>query len=274
MVYEHEEEMARWQASRLERVAGPEGWLTVVGLAWLEEGSNAVGSGPDSAVALPARAPKRFGLIDVDGDGATLRADHPFEHEGRTVTELRLRDDVDGRPTVVRLGPVSFFVIRRDDRLAVRVRDAEARARTAFRGLDYFPADRRWRLAARFDPYDAPRTIHLPTVLDTVETYTVPGVLVFEVDGRVRRLEAYLERGESNLFVMFGDSTNGDETFDGGRYLYANPPGVDGVVIVDFNKSYNPPCVFTPHATCALPPPENRLPFAVEAGEKRYAKTY
>jgi len=265
-----EAEIARWRASRRDRVAGPEGWLTVVGLAWLVEGSNPVGSDPDDRVVLPPSAAGRFGSIEVRGSLAILRASEPFDHEGRTVTELPLVPDDPGPPTVVRLGTVSFFVIRRDERLAVRVRDAEAPARKGFGGLEYFPVDPRWRVAARFEPFDPPRTLRLPTVVDTTETYRVPGALAFQVAGRRHRLEAYLETGQTDLFVMFGDATNGGETFGGGRYLYAAPPGPDGIVTLDFNRAYNPPCVFTPHATCALPPQEHRLPFRVEAGERRY----
>ena len=265
-------EIARFEAARRERVAGPEGWLTVVGLAWLHEGSNPIGSDPSFTVELPAgKAPDRFGTIDVESGHATLRTTAPFDHEGHSLTELPLADDRGGRdPTIVRLGDVSFFLIRREGRLAVRIRDARSEARAAFAGLTYFPTDPRWRFQARFEPFDPARTLELPTVLDTIETYEVPGALAFDVEGRTHRLEAYLEDPQSDLFVMFGDLTNATETFGGGRYMYVKPPGPDGVVVLDFNKAYNPPCVFTAHATCALPPTANRLPIAIPAGEKRY----
>jgi len=270
-VKDHDDEIARFQGARRERVAGPEGWATVVGLAWLTDGSNPIGSEPSATALLPdGKAPARFGTIDVEGGTATFRAAQPFDHEGRTVSELPLMDDSSGRPTIVRLGEVSFFLIRREDRLAVRIRDAGSEARAAFHGLEYFPTDIRWRFPAQFEPFDPPRTLTLPTVLDTTETYDVPGALAFDLDGTTYRVEAYLEDPDSDLFVMFGDLTNGRETFGGGRYMYVKPPGPDGLVVLDFNKAYNPPCVFTAHATCALPPFENRLPIAIPAGEKRY----
>jgi uncharacterized protein len=242
-------------------VAGPDGWLTVVGLSWLAEGPNAIGSDPECQVRLP-RGPARLGSIEVTDGQASLVSDKGSRP---------LRDDGEGgEPTVVRLESASFFVIRRDGRLAVRVKDEASPARSAFAGLAYFPVNPAWKVEARFDPYEPGRSIRLATVLDAHETYPVPGALVFSVDERTHRLDAYEEAGEDDLFVMVADPTNQDRTYQGGRYLYVKPPGPDGRTEVDFNKAYNPPCVFTALATCALPPAENRLPFPVEAGELRY----
>ncbi len=267
----HEDEVLGWRKSRVARLIGPDGWFTVVGLAWLHGGENSVGSDPESRVLLP-RGPSRAGSITVQGGtiDATFEPEAAVTHDGKPVVALNLRDDSQGDPTLLRLGSLTFYVIRRADRLAVRIKDAESPARRSFIGIEYFPLDPRWRFRARFELYDPPRISRVPTVVGMEETYLVPGALVFEHEGVTHRIDAFLEEGETDLFVVFGDLTNGSETYGGGRYLYTPPPDDDGVVTLDFNKAYNPPCVFTPFATCALPPPKNKLPIPVEAGEKLY----
>jgi hypothetical protein len=168
------------------------------------------------------------------------------------------------------MGSLSFYVIRRADELAVRIKDDRSPARASFTGIEYFPIDPRWRFEARFQPHDPPRSERVPTVVGMEETYQVPGTLAFEFDGVTHRIDAFYEDGETDLFIIFGDLTNRSDTYGGGRYMYARPPDDRGIVLVDFNRAYNPPCVFTPFATCALPPPQNKLPIRVEAGEKLY----
>lgn len=268
----YEAEALEWRDRRTRRVAGPDGWLTVVGLSWLEPGENTVGSASGSAVELPAAAPPQTGWLDVqDGDvhfracpGADVR------HHGKPVLDIALRDDLSRSPTVLAVGSARFFVIRRADRLAVRVKDRASAARRAFAGLEYYPIEPDWRVEATFVPYAPPPTYHVPTILGTEEEYLGPGALAFEHGGRTLRLDAFLEPGVSDLFVVFGDQTNGTETYGAGRFLYAPQPDERGIVALDFNKAYNPPCVFTPHATCPIPLPQNRLPIRVEAGERRY----
>jgi uncharacterized protein len=271
----HTDAVEAWRAARLARLTGPEGWLTVVGLHWLREGANPVGAGASNAVLLPVgRAPDRVGTIVVSGEGASFVPDpgSPVVHAGHSVSApLELSDDLERSPTVLELGSLRLHVIRRyRDRLAVRVRDLESPARKAFGGIEHYPVDERWRFEARFEPYDPPRISQAPTVLDMEETYPTPGALAFDHGGATHHLDAFLEPGETDLFIVFGDVTNGRETYGGGRYLYTKQADERGIVELDFNRAYNPPCVFTAHATCAIPLPQNRLPFRVEAGEKRY----
>lgn len=273
MTFPPDDEILQWRASRLDRLTGPDGWLTVVGLAWLEEGENPVGSDPAGRVVLPrGKAPSRIGAIHVDRGtvAASFEPGSGVTHEGRPVATLPLEDDSTGEPTVLRLGSLSFYVIRREDQLAVRIKDEESPARRVFTGIDYYPIDSRWRAEARFEPYDPPRSAVVPTVLGSEETYSMPGAVAFRLQDVPHRLDVFLEDGETDLFIVFGDLTNGSETYGGGRFLYTRPPGEDGTVVVDFNRAYNPPCVFTPFATCALPLPQNKLPIRVEAGEKLY----
>jgi uncharacterized protein len=271
MASAHEREILRWRGDRVARLTGPDGWLTVVGLAWLEEGDNQVGSAAENHVCLP-RGPAHAGTITVAGGTAvaTFEADSGVTHDGRPAGGVRLQDDSRGDPTILRLSSLSFYVIRRGDRLAVRIKDVDSPARNTFTEIDYFPIDVRWRFRARFTSYDPPQSTRVPTILGMEETYQVPGSLAFDHEGNVHRLDAFFEEGETDLFIVFGDLTNRAETYGGGRYLYAPPADDEGIVVVDFNKAYNPPCVFTPFATCALPLPQNKLLIPVEAGERLY----
>jgi uncharacterized protein len=247
----------------------------VVGLHWLAPGPNVVGSEPSAAVVLPAdRAPARVGRIVLE-DGRAMFRPEPgsgVTHQGEPVVEpLAMADDIHQPPTVLELGALRFHLIRRyEDRLAVRVRDLDSPARTGFRGIEHYPVDARWSFEARFERYDPPRTSRVPTVLDLEEVYATPGAVAFDHEGTTYRLDVFLEPGVADLFVVFGDLTNRDETYGGGRYLYTKQADHRGIVKLDFNRAYNPPCVFTAHATCSLPLPQNRLPIRVEAGEKRY----
>ncbi len=266
-------EIETWRAKRIERLRSDTGWLTVVGLFWLEPGKNAVGSAPGNRVVLPAgKTPSYAGALELSGGAAMFHAapGSGVVSDGRPVTTVALRSDVTGEPTVLSIGPVSFYTIQRGDRLGVRVKDSQSDARRDFHGIESYPIDARWRLEARFEAYKPVKNIPVPNVLGVEELTDSPGALVFELDGKTYRLDPVIETGETDLFVIFGDRTNGRETYGAGRFLYAPPP-VDGKTVLDFNKAYNPPCVFTPYATCPLPPPQNKLPIEIPAGEKRYA---
>jgi len=269
----HRAEVERWRSHRLARLTAPDGWLSIVGLWWLSEGSNTVGSAAESNAVLP-RGPSHVGAIEVKDGSAVLHAkpDSGVLVDGDPLPgpSVSLRDDAEGWPTLLSLGTLTFYVIRRENELAVRVRDSESEARRAFAGIPHYPVDPAWRVQARFEPYSPARSAPVPTVLGGVETYAVPGSVSFDAGGRRYRLDVFLEHPHDDLFVVFGDLTNTDTTFGGGRYLYTPQAGHDGVVVLDFNLAYNPPCVFTPHATCPLPLPQNRLDLRIEAGEQRY----
>jgi uncharacterized protein (DUF1684 family) len=266
-------EIDRWRRRRAERLTAEDGWLSLTGLFWLSEGENPVGADPSSAITLPAgRGPARAGSIRLasgrasfaPAPGSGARIDGAFAG-GPTI----LRSDLEAKPTIVEIGPIRLQLLERGGRRAVRVRDRENPARGALRPIPFFPVSAEWRLEARFEPATPPRRISLPSVVGTVELETCPGALVFSAAGRELRVDPVLERGETDWWIVFGDETNGTETYGGGRFVYAPPPN-DGRTILDFNKAYNPPCVFTPYSTCPLPPPQNRLPIRVEAGERAY----
>jgi uncharacterized protein (DUF1684 family) len=270
----HVQEVEAWRAKRDARLRSEDGWLTLVGLAWLKEGDNRFGSAADNEVPLPASVAAQAGKLTVAGETVTL---HPEPGAGvkigdRDATSVVLVSDKDGAdPTMVHVGSVSFYVIVREGKLAVRAKDSESPVRKSFTGMEYFPIDPKWRVTARFEPYSPEKVIPVPNVFGRLEDSKSPGALVFEMDGNTYRLDPVWEEGTTDLFIIFGDQTNGHETYGAGRFLYAHPAGPDGTTVVDFNKAYNPPCVFTPFATCPLPPPQNKLAVRVLAGEKRYA---
>jgi hypothetical protein len=263
-------EIAEWRRQREAGLRAEGGWLATAGLHWLPEGESSLGSQPMADVVLPASAPARVGTLTRQGSSVRLEVAPGVgaTHAGEPARSLELVSDAAGAPTVVELGTLAFHVIERGDRLALRVKDAASPSRQEFTGLDSFPIDPSWRLAARFEPYDPPRPLPVEDVSGGIQDGTSPGAVVFRHGGETHRLDA-LGEGDS-LFLIFADATSGKETYGGGRYLYTDLPGDDGTLVVDFNRAYNPPCAFTPYATCPLPPPQNRLPVAVTAGEKRY----
>jgi hypothetical protein len=269
----HLAEVETWRAARLASLRRSEGWLTLIGLFWLEPGENRIGSDPASRAVLPAgRAPARLGTIELTGSRLSFRAEPGVDVTvgGKPVTTIDLEFDASAQePTVVRHGSLSFYVIKRGDRFGLRVKDSEARALREFRGLENFPFDESLRFVARFEPYEPAKRISVPNILGRQDSEESPGAVAFERNGKTYRLDAVREEGTEDLFIIFGDATNGHETYGGGRFLYAAPPK-DGHTVLDFNKAYNPPCVFTPYATCPLPPAQNRLTIRIEAGEKSY----
>lgn len=253
----YRKEILDWRTTRAQRLQREDGWLSLVGLHWLVEGENK----PIEGVTLVRQ-----------GDAVTLQPGEGMTIEGKPVTApVRLADDSNEKgPTVVQMGTKRFQVIKRGPRYGLRVKDSQAPTRTHFLGLDYFEIDPKWRVEARFEPYNPPKNIPITDITGMTSDNPAPGALVFTVDGKEYRLDPILEQGEKDYFIIFRDQTSKDSTYPAGRYLYAAPPDKDGKVIVDFNKAYNPPCSFTPYATCPLPPLQNRLPIRIEAGEKKY----
>jgi uncharacterized protein (DUF1684 family) len=266
-------EIEEWRAGRLERLTSDDGWLTLTGLYWLDTGENLFGSDENNAVVIPDESvPGVAGSLRLDSDGAvTAVAAEGSEVvvNGAALTETILKTDVEGRPDVVTAGRVQFYIIDRDGRLAARVKDPEAPTRTGFNGIENFPIDESHRVTARLEPYDAPKEVAIPTVLGQDTTYTAPGMLHFTLDGAEHSLEPYLSGPDGDsYFLIFRDTTSGVTTYGAGRYLYSSAVGDDGTTTLDFNLAYNPPCAFTPFATCPLPPPQNWLQLPIEAGEK------
>src|SRR6266849_865577 len=268
-----EAETRAWHKKRIDRLTSDDGWLSLVGLYWLKEGKNPVGSGKNNEVVVPPKAPAQLGVFVRNGEkvileltrGVTLlKGDELF-------TGGEVRSDASGEPDVLRLGTLRMLVIKRGDRIGIRVKDSDAEARRDFHAIPMYPANAKWRIEARFEPARGPRTLPVPNVLGTIDQMSSPGTAVFTVDGKEYRLDPVVEPGENQLFFIFGDETNKTETYGSGRFLYTDMPR-NGRVTLDFNRAYNPPCAFSAYATCPLPPRQNKLALRIEAGEKRYGK--
>lgn len=267
----HEADVMEWRENRKKRLQSEDGWLTLVGLHWLREGENRLGSGEGNQVVLPAKVPASVGTLVLRDGKVTLTPGTGLTVDGKPITVPTPLDDdtAEKGPTIVHSGTIRFNVIKRGERYGLRVKDSEADTRTHFAGLEYYPIDPKWRVEARLDRYDPPKNIPITDITGMTSDNASPGALVFTVDGKEYRLDPLQE--EDDLFIIFKDETSKNaETYPAGRYVYAKMPGPDGKVVIDFNKAYSPPCVFTPFATCPLPPPQNRLPTRVEAGEKNY----
>ncbi len=267
-------EIDAWHAARIERLTAPRGWLSLVGLEWLKPGANRVGSAADNDIVLD-KAPAYLGTVEWSGDGTlavTLDPEVGATIDGRAVARAILIDDSHPAPTEVAFGTSSFIAVDRGGRKGLRVRDSEAATRRGFAGIERFPIDPAWRIVADWVPLDPPFQLATGTVIGTIEQYPAPGKAVFERDGRTFELYPVLEApGDEPLFLIFADATSGKETYGAARFLYADRPR-HGRIVLDFNRAYNPPCAFTPYATCPLAPPENRLAVRVPAGEKKYGQ--
>lgn len=272
----YRQQIEKWHQERAKGLQSEDGWLTLVGLFWLKEGENRLGSDPSNNIVLPqGKAPQFAGSLWLDKGVIKLEAQPQsgITQAGQAVHSLVLKTDADEEPTVLNLGTLSFYPIKRGDQYGLRVKDKENPARINFAGLDYFPVDLKWLVTAKFEPYNPPKMIPIENVLGMIEDTPSPGRLVFDVAGKNYSLDAIAEKGETQLFIIFRDETSNKETYGAGRYLYTDPADNKGVILLDFNKAYNPPCAFTAFATCPLPPSQNRLALRVEAGEKKYAKT-
>lgn len=247
----------RWRQRRLAELDTPEGWPGLIGLFWLEPGANAVGAAPECPVRLP-EGPARLGVLEWQGEAVTWRPeDGP---------PLALQTDAAGEPTPVALGAFKFFIIEREGRLAVRLRDLQWREKQPFAGIDCFAYDPAWHIEATWETLAEPVRMEVPTVTGELKTVEVRHRAVFERQGETVALLP-MEVGADGAFFVFRDATSGKVSYGAGRFLRAPPPQ-DGRVVLDFNRAYSPPCAFTPFATCPLPPPENWLSLAVTAGEK------
>jgi uncharacterized protein (DUF1684 family) len=270
---EYRAEIEKWRAGRLERLTADDGWLSVVGLHWLHPGHNRFGSDPSYEVPLAAKGVLGFcGTLRPMKDGRVemyALANANVTVNGKKATGAMLSSDLEGTPDMVGVGRFSFYVISRSGRLAVRVKDPEAEARKQFEGIGHFPIDSSYRVSARLEPYGEPRQVTINTVIGTPTIMHAPGRLRFTLAGEELSLEPFVEDPENpSYFLMFRDGTSGNTSYGAGRFLYADVVGDDGTTTLDFNRAYNPPCAFTAHATCPLPPPWNTLRIKVEAGEK------
>ena len=266
-------EQFMWRGRRIIELSRVDGWTSLVGMHWLDPGTHRVGSDVDNGIRL-AMGPEHLGVFSVRDGKARFVADTEVTVDGQPSGGGVLRTDkAEQGPSVIAFdqGKGLVTVIERGGRLALRVKHADADSRVHFTGLEYWTGGRDWQLPARFIAHPPGKTLQIANIIGTIDDIPNPGAVEFQRDGKTYRLEA-LDQGEETLFLVFADRTSGHGSYGAGRFLDAPKPDAQGRVLLDFNQAYNPPCAFTLFATCPLPPPENRLDLAVQAGEKTYVK--
>lgn len=265
------EQWKQWQAERDQEIASADGWLSLAGLFWLKEGLTPFGSAATNKLIFPATAPQAIGQFSLANGQVTMmvEADVPVKLGEETPKNIVLVPDKVGAPTTLTLGALSWYLIQRENRFGIRLKDGQNPAIKKFKGLTHFPFSDTWQIPATLQPATKEATITLRNVLDMDVTMPLMGYLHFEIGGVPYQLEA-LDGGPDAYFIIFADDTTGETTYGAGRYLYV--PKVDEVnkTMIDFNRAHNPPCAFTDFATCPLPSAANILELAVLAGEQDY----
>ncbi len=264
-------EIEKWRIDQESDLKKDDGWLTVAGLFWLKDGSNTVGAGQAFDIRLTDNFKQgKFGEIDFHDGAATLKVENGVEaqSDGKKISTIELVSDEKGKPTKIQTGSQTFYLIKREDRFGIRLKDNNSDARRTFKGLHWYPIDESYKVTARFEAFDSAQEVKVPNVLGGNFKMKSPGILKFSLNGKEYSLQPVVE-DDDKLFIIFSDASNLTDTYTGGRFLYADKP-VNGQVVLDFNQAVNPPCAFTHFATCPLPPSQNDLPVAVKAGEKRY----
>ena len=274
-------ELTAWRAERAKDLQAPNGWLSLVGLEWLKPGDNSVGSAEANALKLKSAAVPYLGIVRLNRDSIELLPPANGYPKGLQVdgkppaNPQPLTADEKGKPSRITIATLQVTVIHRGDQFGLRIRDSQSPTRTGFHGLKWYPPNPALRVKAQWTPYNPPLKRKVPTILGTEVEAEVPGKATFTLDGKTLSLEPIMEGpGETELFFIVKDTTSQDTSYGAGRFLYTPLPdhGLTqrGELWLDFNYLQNPPCAYTPYATCPLPPPQNRLQVALPAGEQRY----
>lgn len=275
---EWRQDLGTWRTMREKQIDAPDGWLTLVGMEWLKPGANSVGAAADNQIHIHAEAPDHIGLFTVSGKIVQLLSiaggfPPDLQINGQPAREGQLAIGV--RPSVIRWHSLSMVVVDRGGRYALRIEDADAPTRKDFHGLNWYAPDPQFSVEAVWTPFTPPHIEKIPTVIGTTLDLPAPGFAEFTLAGQTFILEPVLETPDAKtmLFIL-SDQTGKETTYAGGRYLHEPFPdhGLDkpGKLILDFNRLENSACAYTTYASCPLPPVKNRLPIAIEAGEKRF----
>jgi uncharacterized protein len=262
-------ELRLWHKKRMESLKSESGWLNLAGLFWLKEGQNSFGTDKTNAVVFPKGAAV-MGQFTLTHGEISVETDPKAEITANKepITQLKLFPTE--KNIAMESGSLRWFAIKRGDKYGIRLRDLESETLKHFTDVETYPIDKKWRVKAQLKTSSIGKTVNITDVLGHITPQVSPGTLVFKLNGKTYNLDAIAEGDE--LFILFADATNGKETYGSGRFLYTNKPDANGVVYLDFNKAINPPCAFTPFATCPLPPKQNQLAIEIGAGEKMYGE--
>jgi uncharacterized protein len=275
---EWRQDLEVWRTRRAQQIDAPDGWLTLAGLEWLKPGANSLGAAADNQLRIHAQAPAHIGLLTVSGKTVQLLSPSggfppDLTIDGQPAREGQLSVGVN--PSVIGWHALSMVVLDRGGRYALRIKDADSAARKAFHSLNWYAADPQLSVEAHWVPFTPQHIEKIPTGIGTTLDLPSPGVAEFTLAGHKLSLEPVLESTDARtLFFIISDTTAKDSTYAGGRFLHAPFPdhGLDkpGKLILDFNRLENPACAYSSLGSCPQPPEKNRLPIAIEAGEKRY----
>ena len=267
-------EIEQWHNKRIENLQKESGWLNLVGLYWLNQGENSFGSSEENDILFPEGSPSIIGNIILKDSIVVFKSSKEVNItiDGEVKADAILKNDMTREPTILEFESLRWFIIKRDDRYGIRLRDLKSSLLEEFNGIERFPINDDWQIEAKFEPYNPGKIISIPNITGTVSEKESPGKIIFNKNGKIFSLDA-VDAGEK-LFFVFADETSGEETYGAGRFLYTDKADSNGNIVVDFNKAYNPPCVFTKYATCPLPPKQNYLHLNISAGEKNWGDNH
>jgi uncharacterized protein (DUF1684 family) len=263
------QELDEWKSKRVANLTRPHGWLSLIGMEWLHSGENTIGSASDNSIVLP-HGPEHIGTFVLTNNIIVFKVNKGVDikaNKESVTSQIPVMMDSSGEPTVFTIDSFQFYVIERG-KPALRIKDSTAKALADFKGLNYFDVSEKFKVQAEFIPYKPAKELEIINVLGILSKDKALGKLRFSIDEKDYFLDVM--DADEDYYIIFADKTSGRSSYGPGRFLYVPKANQDNIAIIDFNKAYNPPCAFSDYSTCPLPPPQNRIPVYIKAGEKKY----
>ncbi|MEZ5007155.1 MAG: DUF1684 domain-containing protein [Chitinophagales bacterium] len=266
------DDLEAWKGERDVKLRAEDGYVNLVGLYWLQEGENTIGSDTSNNVVFPAGASSRIGSVFLKDHEVVFECADDVEVvvDSFCLNGGVIYSEKDSVQTILTHGHYDWHIIERAGNYGIRLRDLNHPKTQEPLNMAYFHVSKDWIITAKYELFETPKTIKIDNIVGFNFDENIEGKLTFELDGQSYTLLPSVD--DEGMFIMFADGTSGETTYGSGRYLMASLPDEEGNVILDFNKAYNPPCAFTEYATCPLPPRENILEVNIEAGEKRFGE--
>jgi len=258
-----------WQTERIENLKSKTGWLNLVGLYWLDEGENSFGSDSSNKIIFPEETPENIGIITLHDSILKIRINKSVEVycNNEKISEKRIKSDASEKASLFELDSYAWLIIKRNGRYAIRLRDYNNELIGKINTIPTYPINKKWRIKANYIAFDKPENMFVPSIIGYTSAVKCYGVIEFNINNQTYSLKPIMNN-DGSFFVIFADRTSANETYGAGRFLDIDKPNEDNITYIDFNKAYNPPCVFSKFATCPLPPIENIIPVCIPAGEK------
>ncbi|MCE2757851.1 MAG: DUF1684 domain-containing protein [Chitinophagaceae bacterium] len=264
------DEIKQWDEKRIESLRSANGWVNLAGLFWLTPGENKFGAASDNQIVFnDLRFPAHLGSFILNEKEVMWKTAPGNEvyNKQQLVDQLIHFDINQNQGIQLAYQTFRWTIIKRENMVGVRFRDLDHPNLKIFHHIERYKPSLKWKINATLEQ-SLYASVSITNVLGQTYQMPSPGKIVFEIEGKKYKLDA-VDEGGDDLFILFADDTNAEDTYESGRFLYIPKPDANGNTVVDFNKSINPPCAFSTFATCPLPPKQNVLPIAVMAGEKR-----